>query len=418
MPRLVQALPKYRKHKASGQAIVTLNGVDHYLGPHGTQVSRLKYDRLVAEWLQSGRRPAIQLQDGITVVELCARFLKHAKSYYVKDGHCTGVTPSFKASIRYLRDWYGRDEAASFGPIALKTLQQRMIEDDLSRRYINDHTARIKQIFKWGVVEQLIPIECFQALAVVPGLRRGRSAARETSPVMPVEDTIADATLPHLPPIVADMVRLQRLTGMRPAEVCVVRSCDIDYSGDVWLYRPHTHKTEHHDRSRVVFLGPQAQRLLTPYLGAASDGYCFRPTESETRRRATQHASRKTPLQYGNRPGKNRRSSPKKKPGDRYTTASYRRAITRACDKAFPHPTLGDTKLSQLSETQKAEVSDWQKLHRWAPNQLRHAAATSIRARFGLETAQIALGHSSADVTQIYAERDLSRGVDMARQIG
>jgi hypothetical protein len=49
MPRLVQALPKYRKHKASGQAVVTLNGVEHYLGPHGTKASKTRYDRLIAE---------------------------------------------------------------------------------------------------------------------------------------------------------------------------------------------------------------------------------------------------------------------------------------------------------------------------------------------------------------------------------
>ncbi len=40
MPRLTRTVPKYRKHRASGQAIVTLNGVDRYLGPHGTKASQ------------------------------------------------------------------------------------------------------------------------------------------------------------------------------------------------------------------------------------------------------------------------------------------------------------------------------------------------------------------------------------------
>jgi len=32
MPRLMtDRIPKYRKHKASGQAVVTLDGKDHYL---------------------------------------------------------------------------------------------------------------------------------------------------------------------------------------------------------------------------------------------------------------------------------------------------------------------------------------------------------------------------------------------------
>jgi hypothetical protein len=43
------SLPKYRKHRASGQAVVTLCGVDHYLGPHGTRASKSEYDRLIAE---------------------------------------------------------------------------------------------------------------------------------------------------------------------------------------------------------------------------------------------------------------------------------------------------------------------------------------------------------------------------------
>ena len=54
MPRLTQRLPKYRKHRATGQAIVALDGRDHYLGPHGTVASKLEYDRLCREHIVSG----------------------------------------------------------------------------------------------------------------------------------------------------------------------------------------------------------------------------------------------------------------------------------------------------------------------------------------------------------------------------
>ena len=110
-----------------------------------------------------------------------------------------------------------------------------------------------------------------------------------------------------------------------------------------------------------------------------------------------------SPLSCGNRPGSNRRPQPKRKPQDRYTVDSYRRAIQRACDKAFPPP-------EGLSE---AELKQWRKDHRWHPHQLRHNAGTKIRKELGLEAAQVWLGHSKADVTQIYAERNL----DLARQI-
>jgi hypothetical protein len=57
MPRLIHQNPKYRKHKASNLAVVTLGGTDIYLGPYGTKASRDEYDRVVGKWLAAGRRP-------------------------------------------------------------------------------------------------------------------------------------------------------------------------------------------------------------------------------------------------------------------------------------------------------------------------------------------------------------------------
>lgn len=83
MPRLVQSVPKYQKHRASGQAVVTINGRDHYLGPHGTKASKLNYDRLITEWLSSGRSGTYGAPErDYTVVELIADYLRYAKSYY------------------------------------------------------------------------------------------------------------------------------------------------------------------------------------------------------------------------------------------------------------------------------------------------------------------------------------------------
>ena len=391
MPKLVHTLPKYRKHRASGQAIVTLSGVDHYLGPHGTKASKRQYDRLIAEWLENSRTLRVE-SDSITVVEVCARYWKFAKEYYRKDGRCTRVAPAIKLALKYVKTWYGKEPASQFGPLALKAIRQRMVDDGLSRRYINDHVARIVRMFKWAVGEQLVAPEVHQALAVVPGLLRGRTEARETSPVLPVEDVTIEATLPYLPPVVADMVRFQRYTGCRPAEVCILRPCDLDRSSNVWTYRPESHKTEHHGRERVIFVGPKAQEILLRYLARDARAYCFRPCDSEEKRRAALHESRETPLSCGNRPGTNRRRKPKKQPGDRYTTDSYRRAITRACEKHG--------------------------IEKWSPNRLRHTAATEIRKSFGLEAAQVILGHSAADVTQVYAERDHAKGIEVAKLIG
>jgi len=289
MPRLIHSLPKYRRHRKSGQAVVTLNGRDHYLGVYGTKASRIEYDRLIGEWLAAGRSPLGITGNDITIVELCARYLKSAVAYYRGNPK---VMPGIKRTIHYLREHYGRTPAVEFGPLALKAIRQRMVAEGLSRVYINDHAGRIKRIFKWAVGEQLLPIEVYQSLAIVPGLRKGRTAARECEPVLPVDDATVDATLPHLPEVVADMIRLQRLTGCRPAEVCMIRPCDVDRSGEVWQYRPASHKTEHHGRERLIFVGPQGQNILLRYLARDPEAYCFRPCDSEAKRRAAAHAAR------------------------------------------------------------------------------------------------------------------------------
>jgi integrase len=264
----------------------------------------------------------------------------------------------------------------------------------------------------------MIPPAVYQGLAVVPGLRQGRSGARETEPVEPVDDAVVEATLPHLSEVIADMVRLERLTGMRPAEVCLIRPCDVDQSGNVWVYKPHSHKTEHHGKSRTVYLGPKAQSILQKYLARDLQSFCFSPVDSEAQRRAAAHRARLTPLNQGNVPGSNRKHAAKSTPGERYTTDTYRRAIWRACYKAFPHPSLRAVRASSMTPQQADELRRWHKEHRWSPNQLRHTAGTEIRRAFGLEAAQVFLGHSTADVTQIYAERDAAKGFDVASRIG
>lgn len=61
----------------------------------------------------------------------------------------------------------------------------------------------------------MIPAPAWRALLAIPGLRYGRSQARQSDPIGPAPDAHVDAVLPHLPPVVADMVRVQRLTGAR-----------------------------------------------------------------------------------------------------------------------------------------------------------------------------------------------------------
>ena len=406
MPKLTRQLPKYRFHRASRQAIVVLGGRTFYLGPHGTEASRKEYDRLVGVWQSNGRRlprSAGELS-GLTVSELILRYWEHHVSkFYTKNGRPTREQETIKQALRPLRDLLGNALAADFSPLKLKAVRENMISRGWCRSHVNKQTSRVKRLFKWAVEHEIVPPEVHYSLQAVSGLRRGRSGVRESEPVRPVPSDRIDAIRPYVGRQVWSMIELQRSTGMRPGEVVAMRACDIDMSGDLWDYRPSSHKGQHHDRERVIPLGPRSQGVIRGFLKPDVQAPLFSPADAEAERRAAGHANRKTPLSCGNRPGSNRRPQPCRKPRDRYSVDSYRRAIQRACDKAFPSPKgLGAVELKQ-----------WHKEHRWHPHQLRHSSGTKIRKELGLEAAQVWLGHSRADVTQIYAERNL----DLARKI-
>jgi site-specific recombinase XerD len=187
----------------------------------------------------------------------------------------------------------------------------------------------------------------------------------------------------------------------------MLRPCDLDLTADVWSYRPASHKTQHRGRERIIFIGPKAQDVLRPYLLRDKSAYCFAPADSERKRLAALHELRVTPLCCGNRPGTNRKRKPAKKAGGQYTTHSYRRAITRAIE-------LVNAK--RREDAADDETPDL--LSSWAPNQLRHAAATDLRRRYGLEAARTVLGHADPTVTSVYAEADLVKAASVMREVG
>ncbi len=141
--------------------------------------------------------------------------------------------------------------------------------EDLSRGVVNARIDRIKRIFRWAVSEELIPPSIDQGLRAVAGLRDGRCVARETEPVRPVEDQSVHAIMKFLSPVVADMVRLQRITGLRSGSLVTMRRCDIDQSGKNWIFAPLHHKTSHHGRRLQIPIGPQGQAILRTYLNRA-----------------------------------------------------------------------------------------------------------------------------------------------------
>ena len=101
MPRRTSSNPKYQKHRASGQAVVTLDGKDFYLGPYGSKASRVEYDRRVGEWLANGRRLVYGgAKPDLTVVEVVEAYLRHAEIYYAPiAGHYAGESEAIKQAM-------------------------------------------------------------------------------------------------------------------------------------------------------------------------------------------------------------------------------------------------------------------------------------------------------------------------------
>ena len=77
--------------------------------------------------------------------------------------------------------------------MALKELRGRWIAEGLTRSTINGNTRRVVRMFRWGVSEGLVNVTTYQALATLPGLHKGRSAAKESTPVAPVADELVNA---------------------------------------------------------------------------------------------------------------------------------------------------------------------------------------------------------------------------------
>jgi len=261
--------PKYRLHKGSGQALVQINGERVYLGKYGSPKSEEKYHRLVAEWLAARKTPIppgkLTAQAGkIAVNELILAFWKHAETRYVKNGQPTSEQRSFKVALRPVRQLYGRVPVTNFGPLALVACRQKLIEAGYCRKRINQHVGRIRHVFKWAVARELVPETVWRALCAVEGLKVG--GAPETPKVKPVSEEHIQAIQPFVTPQIWAMVNLQLWTGCRPGEACLIRAIDINTQGRIWEYRPHSHKTEHHEKERVVFLGPHAQEIIRPWL--------------------------------------------------------------------------------------------------------------------------------------------------------
>ena len=390
-----RGIPKYREHKPSKQALVELAGKRHYLGRYNSPESWRKYRQKIAEYTAQSGGPPVVLQSTLTVGEpLWAYHKTVVLKHFDENGKPTSEQYAFKTAFGPVQKLYGAKLVSEFGPLALIACRRKLIDRGLCRAKINKHVQRIRHTWRWGVQHEMVRVENWQALTSIEGLKRGEAFDPPKVQPVPIEHVVAIEG--RVSPHVWSLIQFQFYTACRPTEACMVRGAGLKMTGDVWEYRPESHKTEHRGKDRVIAIGPRLQEIVKPWLRDDQDEYLWQARESlewHHRQRAAKRKTRRTPSQLA-RDRKRERSQRKRQrePGKRFTRDSYRQAVAKACKRAgVPH---------------------------WSPHRLRHTVLTRIREDCGVESAMVVGGHGSISTTEIYAERDLKRAREVMRNHG
>jgi integrase len=435
-------LPRLCCHAPSGQARVLLGGRHIYLGKFGTPQAEENYRRLMVEFVEAGYQPpapqpatANARTQRLSVGALAAAYAAYTRGVYLKRDKPT-TTPAKARLVAELLAAFGAAEtpAGDFGPLLLLEFQAWLVaRERWVRATVNEYVRTVVTAYRWGVSREMISESAWRSLTAVGGVRKGRPPApglpkpREGRKVQGVNPAALEATRAAASPIIRAMIDLQLATGMRPAELVAIRPADLVATSDpgVLAYRVQddVNKTDHFDVRRVVYIGPRARAILEAHRPAEATAFYFDPGAAERARHARRRAARKVPRYPSHDPAA--RAARKREKGKSsaswgacYRVDSYRLAIWRACDAAFPHPTLSLLPARKLTPEQRAELAAWRKAHRWSPHQLRHSAATAIARAEKLDVAKLMLGHADLQTTLRYVDPDDERALAAAVRYG
>jgi integrase len=376
---MARKLPTYRRHP-NGQAFYEHNGKRTYLGKFDSPESRKLYAQVVAQIAAGGVGAIAETtaEHDASIDELILPYLDWATRYYSVDGEPSKEFTGVTSAMKMLSKFAGETEGRSFGPRLLVSFQNHLVSAGHARPYVNKQVSRAKRFFRWCCEQERLPGEHWHKLTCVRGLEAGRTTAREPDPIEPVPRAIVEQTLPYLQPIIAAMVQVQMLCGMRPQDICNMRGIDIAEHDPIWIYEVPQHKNKWRGHSLLKGIPKAAQAILRPYMPSDLGKHVFSP-QAATAARCGRFVQRR-----------------KRKIRERYDTDSYRKAINYGLAKAA-----------------RAKVE----IPHWHPNQLRHSIATEIRQSIGEQAAQIWLGHACIETTSIYAAKQQSELVAIAQEL-
>ena len=367
-------VPKLRINKSTSRYFVVIGANRKYLGKWNgekrppkeiVQAYRNALRLIVAPQHQPSIAPRVISSDP-TVVESVAAYLTHHEKNMGRFAMETA-----EIALRPVVALYRREPAKSIGPLRLQEVRDHLVKKGRTRTGVNNQINRIKRAWKWFVSMEMVPPSLMEGHRAVGALRMGHTTAPESKgkPQVRVEDAENIALLAN--PTIAAMIRLQVLTGLRPAEVCAMTLEQIDQSDpECWFYRPLKYKTAWMGKRRAIPLGPRCQEIIRPFLKPEQpQDAVFSPIDAMEAHQDQRRIDAKQPSRYDRKV-----DDPKWQPGQFYCVASYRRAIARICDKNG--------------------------LPRWAPSCLRATRAQTVFEVLGLDAAKHLLGHSDSLVTQ------------------
>ena len=259
------------------------------------------------------------------------------------------------------------------------------------------HSSRM---FRWAVENDLCPATVWQRLPR-GGLAKGRTKAREPKPVLPVADEVVDATLPHLPPVCKTWSRSSGTPapawgGLHASTVAtwtdrrrLVVPAGVAQDGTSRPRPDHRHRAQGPGRAAAV-PAPRGDGVL---LFAAGIG-------SATKRSPARGAGNTDDAQPGS-------PTAEMSPPAMCKGSVHERQLP---PRRGPCSGIGPTRHARKPGTIRCPIGT------------RTSCATAWERRFGgnmgSKGAQVVLGHAKANTTEIYAERDLSKAVEIARQVG
>ena len=300
-------------------------------------------------------------------VPVCALALPELLGYYLRSRNNEPLRNPLdkrdenntKKAITLLAECFPLTDSSQIDREALEKFQIFLVQKvgqrgkTFSRNHCNTLLKFAKSVFFWAAKQKKVPLitearafNISQVRALKPSPKIRENKKRKNISEEHVQDVIDHAERP----VIAKMMLIESLTGMRPCEVCGIKPSLIDrhYKHGLWLYEPEQHKTAGQGKLRSFIFTQSAQEILAEYLSGDANTPIFR----------------------------NRRNRP-------FTTATYDKAVKKIIE------THGLAKLT--------------------PYQLRHNVATWADEELDLDHARAFLGHSNEKTTRIYVHNEIKK---------